>query len=287
MWATPFATREGKPVYELLGSELGPGGESFGNAIFIDSNIEEATGTEPGPRGQLERTGRCCLPGRPAARDGRRAASPGRRRRAGPRGPFRRPALVEPRRDQPQPVLLDAGAHAGKRAVIGDRADRQGGRRVAGARRRRRSADLGEAPVRQRRRLRDAGERDGYNGVPVGVDADAPSVASSASGRRRSPTASPEGRARPSPVRASSSTSSLMVNPRMEPSSKAPASSTPRWAVAPRQAWAHRASTSTNSRACACSTTATGCRGCSKGAPAKPFPPSSWVLRSPAPNRSP
>jgi hypothetical protein len=47
VWATPFATREGKPVYELLGSELGPGGESFGRAIFIDSNIEEATGTDP------------------------------------------------------------------------------------------------------------------------------------------------------------------------------------------------------------------------------------------------
>ncbi|HTY96502.1 MAG TPA: hypothetical protein VMB91_05635 [Solirubrobacteraceae bacterium] len=47
VWATPFATREGKPVYELLGSELGPGAESFGPAIFIDSNIEEATGTNP------------------------------------------------------------------------------------------------------------------------------------------------------------------------------------------------------------------------------------------------
>ncbi|HUH80672.1 MAG TPA: PKD domain-containing protein [Solirubrobacteraceae bacterium] len=46
-WATPFATRNGKPVYELLGSELGPGAESFGRAIFIDSNIEEATATDP------------------------------------------------------------------------------------------------------------------------------------------------------------------------------------------------------------------------------------------------
>jgi hypothetical protein len=47
VWATPFATREGKPVYELLGAELGPGAESFGRAIFIDSNIEEATATSP------------------------------------------------------------------------------------------------------------------------------------------------------------------------------------------------------------------------------------------------
>jgi hypothetical protein len=46
-WATPFATRNGKPVYEMLGSELGPGAESFGRAIFIDSDIEEATATDP------------------------------------------------------------------------------------------------------------------------------------------------------------------------------------------------------------------------------------------------
>ena len=47
VWATPFATRNGKPLYELVGSELGPGAESFGRAIFIDSNIEEATATSP------------------------------------------------------------------------------------------------------------------------------------------------------------------------------------------------------------------------------------------------
>ncbi|HTQ68970.1 MAG TPA: hypothetical protein VMI13_09805 [Solirubrobacteraceae bacterium] len=46
-WATPFATHNGKPVYEMLGSELGPGAESFGRATFIDSDIEEATATEP------------------------------------------------------------------------------------------------------------------------------------------------------------------------------------------------------------------------------------------------
>jgi PKD domain len=47
VWATTFASREGKLVYELLGSELGPGGESFGPASFIDQNIGEATGTSP------------------------------------------------------------------------------------------------------------------------------------------------------------------------------------------------------------------------------------------------
>ena len=57
-WATQYATREGKPVYELLGSELGPGAEGFGPAIFIDPNIEEATGTNPdlavSPTGQAD-----------------------------------------------------------------------------------------------------------------------------------------------------------------------------------------------------------------------------------------
>ena len=47
VWATPFATRNGKLVYELLGSELGPGGERFGSATIVDPNIEEATGTSP------------------------------------------------------------------------------------------------------------------------------------------------------------------------------------------------------------------------------------------------
>ena len=33
--------------YEMLGAELGPGGERFGRAILIDKNIHEATGTNP------------------------------------------------------------------------------------------------------------------------------------------------------------------------------------------------------------------------------------------------
>ncbi len=49
MWATPFATNPetGKPIYELLGAELGSGAEGFGQAIIVDRNIEEATGTSP------------------------------------------------------------------------------------------------------------------------------------------------------------------------------------------------------------------------------------------------
>lgn len=47
VWATPFATKEGHDVYELVGSLLGAGGQSFGPATIVDPNIEEATGTSP------------------------------------------------------------------------------------------------------------------------------------------------------------------------------------------------------------------------------------------------
>ena len=47
VWATPFATEKEKPVYELLGALLGPGGASFGQAIIVDGDIEEASGTSP------------------------------------------------------------------------------------------------------------------------------------------------------------------------------------------------------------------------------------------------
>ncbi len=47
VWATPFANSNGKPVYELLGAELGPGASQFGEAMIVDPDIEEATGTSP------------------------------------------------------------------------------------------------------------------------------------------------------------------------------------------------------------------------------------------------
>jgi hypothetical protein len=46
-WATPFANSNGKPVYELVGAELGPGASQFGEAMIVDPDIEEATGTSP------------------------------------------------------------------------------------------------------------------------------------------------------------------------------------------------------------------------------------------------
>ena len=47
VWATPFATYKERPVYELLGSLLGPGGTRFGPATIVDGDIQEATGVAP------------------------------------------------------------------------------------------------------------------------------------------------------------------------------------------------------------------------------------------------
>lgn len=47
VWATPYGTLHKKLAYELLGSLLGPGGETFGKAMIVDPDIEEATGTSP------------------------------------------------------------------------------------------------------------------------------------------------------------------------------------------------------------------------------------------------
>jgi hypothetical protein len=47
VWATPFATEDEAPVYELLSATLGPGGSSFGPAMIVDPDIERATGTSP------------------------------------------------------------------------------------------------------------------------------------------------------------------------------------------------------------------------------------------------
>jgi len=48
VWATPFATENARPVDELLGATLGPGATSFGQAMIIDPDIRNGTGTSPG-----------------------------------------------------------------------------------------------------------------------------------------------------------------------------------------------------------------------------------------------
>jgi hypothetical protein len=47
VWATPFATENGRPVEELLSSTLGTGSTLFGPAIIVDPNIRNGTGTSP------------------------------------------------------------------------------------------------------------------------------------------------------------------------------------------------------------------------------------------------
>jgi hypothetical protein len=47
VWATAFATENEEPVDELVAAELGPASSSFGPAIIVDPNIQDATGTSP------------------------------------------------------------------------------------------------------------------------------------------------------------------------------------------------------------------------------------------------
>jgi hypothetical protein len=47
VWATPFATEDGRPVDELLSSTLGPGSSAFGAAMIVDPDIRYGTGTSP------------------------------------------------------------------------------------------------------------------------------------------------------------------------------------------------------------------------------------------------
>ena len=47
VWATPFATEGNQPVDELLGATLGPGASTFGRAIVVDPDIRYGTGTSP------------------------------------------------------------------------------------------------------------------------------------------------------------------------------------------------------------------------------------------------
>jgi hypothetical protein len=47
VWATPFASEQGKEVFELLSATLGPGATGFGKAMIVDGDIREAAGTSP------------------------------------------------------------------------------------------------------------------------------------------------------------------------------------------------------------------------------------------------
>ena len=183
VWATPFATREGKPVYELLGSELGAGGDSFGRAIFIDSNIEEATGTSPdlavSSSGQADvvyrvvqplATGVALLrPGdvveqvRVAHFDGLRWSNLGAINR-NPSSSMRPPTQAN------APCV--AIGPTGKAAVVWQEPDVEGVARIWARRLFGSTVDY-VMPV----------STTTYNGAPIGTDADAPSVAFSRLGQ--------------------------------------------------------------------------------------------------------
>ncbi len=75
-WATQYALTpppEERPRYEMLGAVLGPGSERFGQAILIDRDIEEATGTDP--QLAVSSTGQADLAYRVVERDRRNAVA--------------------------------------------------------------------------------------------------------------------------------------------------------------------------------------------------------------------
>jgi hypothetical protein len=47
VWATPFATEHGLPVDELVGSTLDAGASTFGSPMIVDPDIRAGTGTSP------------------------------------------------------------------------------------------------------------------------------------------------------------------------------------------------------------------------------------------------
>jgi hypothetical protein len=47
VWATPFATKKGQPVDELMSATLGPGSGAFGQGIIVDPDIGEGSGASP------------------------------------------------------------------------------------------------------------------------------------------------------------------------------------------------------------------------------------------------
>ncbi len=259
VWATPFATKEGKPVYELLGALLGGGGTTFGPAMIVDQDIEEATGTSPDLA--MSSTGQADVVYRVRRTVGRQrvAAAARRRGRAGARRALRRPALVEPWGDQPQPRRLDAPAHAGQRA-----ADWRSGPPAT-------RSSSGRSPTSKGSRAsgRGASSASTVNyvlpvsattvaGAPITDDADAPSVALSRLGQAEVAYRQPAG-----PGLAAAGSAHLPQHPagwrirQRRRSSWALASSIPR-SPAGRPRWSgRRASTSTKSRICGCCMTAT------------------------------
>ncbi len=183
VWATQYALRNGKPVYELLGSELGPGAERFGPAIFVDSNIEEAVGTSPdlavSPTGQADVVYRVVKPlvtNVPLLRPGDvveevRAAHYDGERWVGLGAMNRNPgASMRPPTPTNAPTL--AIGPTGNAVVVWQEPDVEGVARIWARRLFGTSVDY-VMPA----------SASTYDGVPIGNDADAPAVAFSKLGQ--------------------------------------------------------------------------------------------------------
>ena len=160
MWATPFATDNGKPVYELVGSTARPRARrSSAPRSIIDPDIEEATGTSPdlavsstGQADVVYRVVRAQQHDRPAAASRRCRGAGARRalRRASAGRTWARSIATRASRCARPPPRTRRRSRSARPATASS-----SGR----SRNRRRRAHLGTAPLRKHARLRDAGQR--------------------------------------------------------------------------------------------------------------------------------
>ena len=125
VWATPFATEHGHPVYELLGASSAPGARASARPMIVDPNIGDGDGHEPRARGELDRPGRRRLPGRRASHEPMPLLRPGDVVESVRVASLQRRTVVLAGRDQPRPGALDAAADGSQRAPDRDRPDGQ------------------------------------------------------------------------------------------------------------------------------------------------------------------
>ena len=201
MWATPFATEpNGKPGLRAARRELGPGGERFGQAMIVDPNIDEATGTSPDLA--VSSTGQADVVYRVVEHSSSTvsAAAPRRRRREVRVAHFDGERWSTLGADQPRPRRLDAPADA-KPTRRRSRSARPATASSSG----RSPKSNGVARIWARRIFGTSLDyvlpvtATSFNGAPIADDADAPSVAFSRLGQAEVAYRQPAGPGSPLP----------------------------------------------------------------------------------------
>ncbi len=262
VWATPFGSEDGKPVEELLGATLDPGSSSFGRAMIIDRDIHEGTGTSPdlamSSNAQADVVYRVVEPTAgtstriPLLRptdvvEQVRVAHFNGEQWVG-LGAINRNAGLSMRPPTEANAPQIAIARTGNAVVVWQEPDVEGVARIWARRIFGRTVNY-VLPVSAAT----------FHGAPITADADAPTVAISYLGEAQVAYRQNAGPGSPLPGPRSSSTSCPTGNRNPALSSRPRRSPTTRCLGEPPRRSACRASTSTKSGTCGCSTTATAC----------------------------